>query len=198
MQKNRGLKGWLARPAPRVLGLQRRWLTRAGALTQGLRQLGPLALRVLSENVCRANRDEAARLGLRPGDAVWQREVCMSILGIDCVMARSVAPLAATRGHWQALRRLRNRPLADILYRDRAIVRSDFEFKILQFGMPLYRLCQTSSTAGLTVMARRSVFTRAGQPLLVAEAFLPAFWAIAKEANTSARSCRAARHARAS
>ena len=182
MQRNNGLTDWIASPAPSTSRLQRQWLTRPGALTHGLRQLGPLSLRVLSEKVCRASHDEAVRLGLSLGQTLWQREVCMSILGIDCVVARSVAPLAATQGHWQALKRLRNRPLADILYHDRAIERSAFAFTALRLGMPLYRLSQISA-AGLSVQARRSVFTRAGQPLLVAEAFLPAFWVIAK--NTS-------------
>jgi chorismate--pyruvate lyase len=183
MQRNSGLTDWIASPAPSTSRLQRQWLTRQGALTHGLRQLGPLRLHVLSEKVCRASRDEAVRLGLSLGQALWQREVCMSILGIDCVVARSIAPLAATQGHWQALKRLRNRPLADILYHDRAIVRSEFAFTALRLGMPLHRLSQASAAGGLSVQARRSVFTRAGQPLLVAEAFLPAFWVIAK--NTS-------------
>ncbi len=193
MQKNRRLNGWVACPAPSVSQLQREWLTRPGALTQGLRQLGTLRLRVLSERVCRARDDEAARLGLYPGSTLWQREVCMSVEGVDCVVAHSVASLTATQGHWQALRRLRNRPLADILYHDPAIVRSDFEFATLRLGMPLYRLSQlchlshlsqlseAEPTLGQRVLARRSVFERAWQPLLVAEAFLPAFWILAKK-----------------
>jgi chorismate--pyruvate lyase len=196
MQKNRRLTGWIACPAPSVSKLQREWLTRPGALTQGLRQLGTLRLRVLSERVCRASDNEAARLGLHPGSALWQREVCMSVEGVDCVVAHSVASLTATQGHWQALRRLRNRPLADILYQDRTIVRSDFEFTTLALGMPLYRLSQLSQPSQLSqmsqmsqaaqplsqrVLARRSVFERAGQPLLVAEAFLPAFWILARK-----------------
>ena len=184
MQKNRRLNGWVACPAPSVSQRQRRWLTRPGALTQGLRQLGTLRLRVLSERVCRASDDEAARLGLHPGSALWQREVCMSVAGVDCVVAHSVASLTATQGHWQALKRLRNRPLADILYQDRSIVRSEFEFTTLRLGMPLYQLSQLSEAEpalGQRVLARRSVFERAWQPLLVAEAFLPAFWILARK-----------------
>ena len=106
----------------------------------------------------------------------------MSIDGVDCVVAHSLTPLSATHGHWQALKRLSNRPLADILYDDRAIMRSDFEFSTLRLGMPLYALAQAATTAGSRTLARRSVFVRARQPLLVAEAFLPSFWAIARRA----------------
>jgi chorismate--pyruvate lyase len=180
MQKKSRLFGWMTVPAPSVSRLQRQWLTQPGALTQGLRTLGVLTLRVLSEKVCRASPDEATRLGLPTGHALWQREVCMSILGMDCVVARSVTPLEAVHGHWQAVRRLRNRPLADILYHDRAIVRSGFEFTTLRIGMPLHLISQIAPTSDQRFLARRSVFVRAGQPLLVAEAFLPAFWGIAK------------------
>jgi chorismate--pyruvate lyase len=106
----------------------------------------------------------------------------MSIDGVACVVAHSVTPLSTTHGHWQALKRLRNRPLADVLYGDRAIIRSDFEFSSLSLGMPLYALTQVDSAAGARVLARRSVFVRAKQPLLVAEAFLPSFWSIARRA----------------
>lgn len=182
MQKHRELNDWLTYPSPSASQLQRQWLSRPGALTQGLRQLGELNLRVLSEKVCRAKRPEATRLGLSVGCALWQREVCMSIGGIDCVVAYSVTRLTATQGHWQALKRLRNRPLADILYNDRAIIRSHFEFSSPKLGTPLYKLTEAETAAGSRVLARRSVFVRANQPLLVAEAFLPSFWAMARRA----------------
>ena len=178
MQKKSRLYGWMTAPAPSVSRLQRQWLTHPGALTQGLRTLGVLTLRVLSEKVCRASLDEATRLGLPTGHALWQREVCMAISGVDCVMAHSVTPLEAAHGYWQAVRRLRNRPLADILYHDPTIVRSDFEFTNIRLANFPTRVC-----------ARRSVFVRARQPLLVAEAFLPVFWSIALGAKS--RSSRA-------
>ena len=182
MQKHREPNTWLPNPAPSASQRQRRWLSRPGALTQGLRQLGDLNLRVVSEKVCRARRPEASRLGLRPGCALWQREVRMSIDGIDCVVAYSITRLSATQGPWQALKHLRNRPLADILYNNRAIIRSHFEFSSPRLGTPLYKLTQANTIAGSRVLARRSVFIRANQPLLVAEAFLPSFWAIARRA----------------
>ena len=195
MQKKSRLSNWMTDPAPSVSRLQRQWLTQPGALTQGLRALGVMTLRVLSEKICRARQDEAARLKRPTGHALWQREVCMSVNGIDCVVAHSVTPLEATQGYWQAIRRLRNRPLADILYHDRAIVRSGFEFTTLRLGMPLhlltnprlgrplYLLGQPVPSLPTRIYVRRSVFVRAGQPLLVAEAFLPAFWATARNAK---------------
>ena len=175
MQKFLKAAGWTRQPSACVTASQRTWLTRPGALTQGLRALGPLHLRVLSEKVCRIKTLEARELGLAAGSAVWQREVCMAIDGIDCVVAHSVTPRLASLGNWQAVRRLHTRPLADILYHDRSIVRSSFDFTRLTRGMPLYLITQHLQP-GSVCHARRSVFWRKQQPLLVAEAFLPAFW----------------------
>ena len=181
MQTKSGSNNWRPVLGPTASRLQRQWLTRPGALTQGLRGLGCLTLEVLSETVCGARPEESGKLGLPSGHPLWQREVCLWVSGVACIVAQSVTPLAATHGHWQALKRLRNRPLADILYQDQAIVRSHFEFTTLSPGMPLYRLTQAKQASSTRSYARRSVFLRAGQPLLVAEAFLPAFWRLVKD-----------------
>ncbi|MEI7567959.1 MAG: chorismate lyase [Alcaligenaceae bacterium] len=176
MQKHRDLNKWLKHPVPLVSSLQREWLTHPGALTEALRQVGTLHLRVLSEKVCPLDTEEALRLGLIPGQPTWQREVCMSLNGQDCVLAHSVTSLQASLGNWQAMKRLRNRPLADILYQDRSIIRSGFEFGRIRQGMPLAKRIHGIHAATGITYARRSVFWRARQPLLVVEAFLPNFW----------------------
>ncbi len=155
---------------------------RAGALTTGLRALGSLKLRVMNEFACGLSADEARCLNLPAHSPVWVREVVMSIDGTDCVVARSLAPLRASHGVWQGMRRLRSRPLADILYQQRAIVRSAFEVTRLNRTIPLYKTARSIQGVGSknntreALLARRSVFWRYGYPLLVAECFLPEFW----------------------
>jgi len=160
--------------------LQKHWLQRPGALTHGLRSVGGLHLRVLREARTSASRDEASALGVTVGAPVWVREVLMSLDGTAVVAARSLARLAATHGVWQGMRRLRARPLADMLYHDRHITRSGFAAARLQrplaFAATLRRINPASAAQGSRLLARRSVFWRDGQPLLVAECFLPAFW----------------------
>lgn len=155
---------------------------RSGALTSGLREIGSLRLRVLKEYSCGVPADEARCLRLPLKSPVWVREVVMSIDGIDCVVARSLAPLIASHGVWQGMRRIRSRPLADILYHQRAIVRSAFEVARLNRTIPLYRAaCDVrgdylKQSGSAPLLARRSIFWRNGYPLLVAECFLPSFW----------------------
>lgn len=143
-----------------------------------------MRLRVLAEYAEGARPDEALALRLPPGAAVWVREVLMSVDGIDSVVARSITPLAASRAMWQGMRRLRTRPLADMLYHDSSVRRSPFVCRRLSSPVPFHRTAVAVAgaldagqvTAPPVVLARRSVFWRLGQPLLVAEGFLPGFW----------------------
>jgi chorismate--pyruvate lyase len=173
---------------------------RAGALTSGLRTMGSLNLEVIDEYACGLSRDEARCLKRPMKSPVWVREVVMSINGIDCVVARSLTPLVASHGVWQGMRKLRSRPLADILYNQRSIVRSAFEVARLNRVIPLNKTAKhilalnktanlglkktgtlipgksASHTTNQILLARRSVFWRNGYPLMVAECFLPDFW----------------------
>lgn len=169
-------------------------MKRPGALTAGLRSLGRFDLRVGREYAEGARAVEALALECPVGTPVWVREVVMSVDGIDCVSARSITPLAASHGVWSGIRRLNTRPLADMLYGDSDIRRSLFEWCQLGFADPFWKAARLN-TKKLTppatrptertksapqLLARRSVFWRRGQPLLVAECFLPEFWKIAQ------------------
>ena len=173
---------WHDAAFPSLTPLQKHWLLRPGALTAGLRQLGRLELRVIREYGCGAPADEASALQLPVRSPVWVREIVMSLDGTDAVAARSLTPLAASHSVWQGIRRLRSRPLADMLYHDRTITRSPFAISRLRsptaFQSAL-RLQQHTQLMPAELLARRSVFWRYGLPLMVAECFLPAFWKMA-------------------
>lgn len=181
---------WHTRPAGRLSPAQRAWLLRPGALTAGLRGLGPVTLRVTREFVSGLSPIEAVTLDRRPGSEVWVREVIMAIDGVDCVSARSLTPLSASHSVWSGMRRLNTRPLADMLYGDSDIQRSPFTWRQLGRGDPFWyavvRRCPTV-TPTACLMARQSVFWRQRQPLLVAECFLPGFWQLATRANARSR-----------
>ena len=175
--------GWHAAPAASLTSHQKYWLLRPGALTNGLRALGEFNLRVARERVSSLRSDEAWMLARAPGSPIWLREICMGINGTDSVFARSFTPLHASHGLWQGMRRLRTRPLAEMLYHDPQITRSGFMVARLHGQHPIYRSMRfyfgSACPQPNRILARCSVFWRLGQPLLVAEAFLPAFWELA-------------------
>ena len=168
---------------------QHAWLTRPYALTDGLRSLGQLQLQVLRQTTVRPALDEQQAMGLNAGSGAHAREVCMSIDGVICVVARSVLTPTGLSGAWQTVRRLGKRPLADLLYNDRRVWRSHFEMARLNrfhpLGVMAHRLVTNGAQAHQAHWARRSVFWRDGQALLVAECFLPAFWILTQSASAA-------------
>lgn len=178
---------WRDHPASRLDRLQQAWLCQPGALTAGLRKLGTVRLFVRHETVLALPANWAAQAGLRAGAAVWWREILMTIDGSPCVQACSFTPWLACLGAWKAMRGLGQHPLADILYQDARIQRSEFRFARLwaqQIGSP-WAVPQVNAP----IEARHSVFTRLGQPLLVAEYFLPAFWDLTRRPGATGPRC---------
>ena len=170
---------WRVAPLPGFSAAQKDWLTRGGSLTAHLRALGAVAVRVTREGVALPWADEHAALGLRMRSPVWLREVVLSVDAVPFVAAHSVAPLAASVGVWQATRRLRTRPLAELLYSDSGVARSALVSRRVTARHPLYRLAarEVDGMPPHALVARRSVFERHGAPLMVTECFLPALWA---------------------
>ncbi|MEO6985263.1 MAG: chorismate lyase [Paralcaligenes sp.] len=177
--------GWQTAAAPSFTHIQKYWLARPKALTDGLRQIGLVRLQIVREQADSLNPTEAWLLGLPPKSPIWLREIMMSIDGIDSVVARSFTPLAASHGWWQGMRRLRTRPLADMLYSNPKITRSVFFSRRIDSQQPIYatikRTFGRQAPPAEVLVARCSVFWQSRQPLVVAECFLPNFWPLAAE-----------------
>jgi chorismate lyase len=169
---------WRVAPLPGFTPDQKDWLTRGGSLTAHLRTLGSVAVRVTREAVDLPFEDEYAALGSAPRTPVWVREVVLSVDGTPYVAAHSIVPLAASTGVWQAMRRLRTRPLAELLFSDSSVSRSSLVSRRVTARHPLHRLAsrEVDHARPHAFFARRSVFERYGEPLMVTEVMLPALW----------------------
>ncbi|HEX7685199.1 MAG TPA: chorismate lyase [Trinickia sp.] len=172
-------RAWRAVQRPVSTFDEKDWLTRGGSLTAHLRVLGDVCVRVTREAVDRPWPDECAALRVAPRTRVWVREVVLEVNGVPFVVAHSIAPLAASRGVWQAMRRLSTRPLAELLYADSTVSRSVLVSTRLAWRHPLAAQArrQIAGRTPRALLARRSVFVRHGAPLMVTECMLPALWA---------------------
>jgi chorismate--pyruvate lyase len=140
--------------------------------------LGAVTVDVTRETVSQPWLDEAGPLNITPRTPVWTREVVLKVEGIPFVAAHSIVPLDVSSGVWQAIRRLRTRPLAELLYSDSSVWRSPLTSKRIDARDPLYRLAAAllPGQQPHAFVARRSVFVRKSAPLMVTECFLPALW----------------------
>lgn len=138
------------------------WLDEPHSLTTRLvtHAAGDFRVRVVFQGWERPALEECLTLGLRSGEWALIREV--ELLGRNevWVRARSVLPLYALQGPGRRLLKLGNRSLGGLLFRDPSLKRGPIEIAILE--QPEGR-----------VWARRSKLHYYGQPLLVAECFLP-------------------------
>lgn len=154
----------------------RSWLLDRRSLTAQLRRLsgGDFAVQLRSQTIAVPNRSEQRQLRLAPRQRAMIREVVLTGGGSAWVFARTVVPLSTLVGPLRQLRRLGGQPLGEALFAQPSLRRSGFEIAD----------CRHWSGEAPAHWGRRSRFTVAGRPLLVAEIFLDPF---AERAFTSAR-----------
>ncbi len=160
----------------------RRWLGAPGSLTARLRLHGRVTVDVLAQGRMALLPQERMALGCQ---AAHVREVLLRIDGRAAVWARSVTPLSAVKGPWAAIEGLGTRPLAELLFSHRRVLRGPLQASHLRPGSPLQRrmarawlahahpLNHTLPPDALPRWARHSLFWHRGQPLQVLEAFAP-------------------------
>jgi chorismate lyase len=137
-------------------------------------------VRVLQQGRAPAWPGELDSLGLPAHTPLLAREVILFGNGSPLVFARSVTSMQAAHGAWRAIQGLGTRPLAHLLFSRSEIRRSPLQWQWLPIVDPqaraiartwLQATAERLPARGLWM--RHSVFHRAGQPLRVAECFLP-------------------------
>ena len=94
---------------------------------------------------------------------------------LPLVFAHSVVAQRHTHGPWRAIRGLGSRPLAELLFADRSVVRQPLHYRAIRANDPLgRRVLRSLPKTTFPLWARRSAFFKDGVPLLVTEVFLPA------------------------
>lgn len=152
------------------------WLGEPRSLTRRLRRHcgADFSLRLLALYRARPEEHEWRRLGGRHGRIGLIREVALRCAGRPLVYARTVIPLATLHGPYRRLRRLGDRPLADVLFTVRGITRERMEYALLHPGQALHdRAAGVLGVAAEGLWARRSLFLLQRRPLLVTEVFAP-------------------------
>ena len=164
----------------------RAWLHADGSLTARLRMLGTVEVVVLRQSSQLLWKAEQDDLQCCTGHV---REVALLVNGIPAVWARSAASHRAVQGPWKALSDLGSRPLAELLFQGRHILRDPLRsHHLLRHGLiechlrnAWFGLSPGKPAIPLPRWARSSVFRHQGQPLRVMEAFAP--WIVAMQVH---------------
>jgi chorismate lyase len=170
--------GWRSPP----IGLLRAsklypWLTDSGSLSARIQQhFAQFNLVRLNQKLAPAHADEAALLGVRASTHVMVREVILRDGETPLIFAHTVVARDAAQSAWHALRKLGTRPLAQLLFNDKRIESGALRYRHLNTAHPLMAKIKTAlpNLVPQRCWARRRVFEKAGQRLIVTEVFLGA------------------------
>lgn len=152
------------------------WLRDAKSLTYHLKELskGQFSVDLLSYGKKRPLRDERNLLGLSEYGNAFVRQVRLLCAGQAVVFARTVIPEDTLSGKYRLLTRLGTRPLGELLFSDKSMVRSCVEVAAFPVNDRLFRGVDFDRGEGITTLwGRRSVYYLENKPLLVSEFFLP-------------------------
>jgi chorismate--pyruvate lyase len=158
----------------------RAWLYSNGSLTRRLvANFGTVRVEPVRQRAGAATREEWRALGVRGARRVHVREVVLWGDGRPLVLARSVLPAVQAGLAWRAVRGLGTRPLADLLFGERAVRRHRLGL-VHQCVRPASALRRQAraTTARIDWPARdtwgrRALFVHLGSPLLLTEWFSP-------------------------
>lgn len=154
------------------------WLIETDSLTQRLRDACGRAFRVAlrGQRWERPERSECALLGLHYRARALVRQVHLHCAGRPLVFARTVMPASTLQGPRRRFANLGTRPLGELLFSRRGIVRCGIEVARIESGARLHAAAfkgAADADARGRIWGRRSVFLIDGHPLLVSEIFLP-------------------------
>lgn len=151
-------------------GYLRPWITDRGSLTTRIvRHYADFNLLRVRQQLVVPFTDERRALELRAGELAMVREVILRSATTPLVFAHTAVNPRHLRGAWRGLSQLGARPLAEMLFHDPLVSRMPVEYRKLPRTHALVK------AAGIDAVtwARRSVFLKYRQPLLVTELFLP-------------------------
>jgi|GEM_PF-2830807 len=152
-----------------------RWLTLKGSMTRAMEGVGDVAIELIHRGKGRLFIDEARYLCLDPRQAVFVREVIMTIQKRPVLFGRTIIPWHLRTGPLNPFFSLGKRAIGKLLFAHPHCTRSDFDFELLKDDMPLAKRIPPLPEVTPPCYTRRSCFHIENHPLLLSEVFFPSF-----------------------
>ncbi len=151
---------------------EKHWLIHAGSFMQRLRVHGirDARIQVLEQSWQLPHFSERKLLNLNFRSFVLVREVLILSEKKIWMYARTIIPKSFLKGEYQQLAHLKTRALGAVLFKNKKIKRSGFEFMCLKTGMTLHEKVRKYFDQE-KLWARRSLFSNDATSLLLMEVF---------------------------
>ena len=152
------------------------WLLDVKSLSYRIRNIAKLEIIPIETRVSNIFLNEKKVLGYRKSEHLYLREVLIYADKLPIMYARTILPSKYLRGFWHKIKKLNNKPLADIVFERRMIIRSDFKFKKQSINDDFSKRIKMFSLKKIKILAtRQSTFKNKNEKVLLTEVFFNYF-----------------------
>ncbi|MDA9210727.1 chorismate lyase [Methylophilaceae bacterium] len=152
------------------------WLLDMKSLSYRIRSIAKLEIIPVKTSVKNIFLNEKKELGNIKSEHLYLREVLIYADKLPIMYARTALPLKYLRGFWHKIKKLNNKPLADIVFERKMIKRSDFKFKKPSINDEFSRKVTILNLKNIKILAtRQSTFQNKNKKVVLTEVFFNNF-----------------------
>ena len=152
------------------------WLLDTKSLSYRIRNIAKLEIIPIETRVSNIFLNEKRVFGHRKSEHLYLREVLIYADKLPIMYARTILPSKYLRGFWHKIKKLNNKPLADIVFERKMIIRSDFKFKKPSINDDFSKRIKMFSLKKTKILAtRQSTFKNKNEKVLLTEVFFNNF-----------------------
>ena len=152
------------------------WLLDMKSLSYRIRNIAKLEIIPIETRVSNIFLHEKKMFGYRKSEHLYLREVLIYADKSPIMYARTVLPSKYLRGFWHKIKKLNNRPLADIVFEKKIIIRSKFKFKKPSNNDNFSKKIKKLNLKNTKILAtRQSTFKNKNEKAVLTEVFFNNF-----------------------
>ena len=148
------------------------WLLDMKSLSYRIRNIAKLEIIPVDSRGSNIFLDEKKVFDNKKSEHLYLREVLIYADKLPIMYARTVLPSKYLRGFWHKIKKLKNKPLADIVFDRKMIIRSDFKFKKPSINDNFSRKIKMLNLKKTKILAtRQSTFMNKNEKAVLTEVF---------------------------
>ena len=152
------------------------WLLDMKSLSYRIRNIAKLEIIPVDSRGSNIFLNEKKVFDNKKSEHLYLREVLIYADKLPIMYARTVLPSKYLRGFWHKIKKLKNKPLADIVFDRKMIIRSDFKFKKPSINDNFSRKIKMLNLKKTKILAtRQSTFMNKNEKAVLTEVFFNNF-----------------------
>ena len=152
------------------------WLLDMKSLSYRIRNIAKLEIIPIKTRVSKTFLCEKKVFCHKKSEHLYLREVLIYADNLPIMYARTVLPSKYSRGLWHKIKKLDNKPLADIVFEKKMIIRSEFKFKKPSINDNFSKRIKMLDLKNTKILAtRQSTFKNKKEKVLLTEVFFNNF-----------------------